>query len=175
MVIACLIAALAALRAHEKRWHGTAWLAVGALFAGLVYARVTALEETMRADLRAVLRAGGSYDDRRDLQNIVIALLLVMGAAIGSWLAYRAVRAARRRRDRAVVIAMGAGASLAALMILQLISLHWIDAVLYGPLKLNWFIDVGLALSVVAAALYYVRKVRAGALRPTAKRARSRR
>ncbi len=42
------------------------------------------------------------------------------------------------------------------LMMLRIISLHMIDRLLFGPLKLNWVFDIGSTLAVLAAALYYI-------------------
>jgi hypothetical protein len=44
-------------------------------------------------------------------------------------------------------------------MALRIASLHMIDALLYGPLKLNWVIDIGGSLVVLVAAIYYVQLV----------------
>jgi hypothetical protein len=43
---------------------------------------------------------------------------------------------------------------------LRVISLHAIDALLYGPIKLNWVIDLGTSLIVLSAAAYYTRYTR---------------
>ena len=50
-------------------------------------------------------------------------------------------------------------ASEAPVGMLRLISLSPVDALLYGPIKLNWIVDLGLGLSVVVSALAYVRIV----------------
>jgi hypothetical protein len=46
------------------------------------------------------------------------------------------------------------------LVILRVISLHMIDRLLFGPLKLNWIGDIGASLVVLGAAIYYMKLVR---------------
>jgi hypothetical protein len=43
------------------------------------------------------------------------------------------------------------------LLALRIVSLNAVDAVLFGPLKVNWITDIGASVFVIAAALYYVR------------------
>jgi hypothetical protein len=42
------------------------------------------------------------------------------------------------------------------LIILRLISLHALDQLLFGSLKLNWVGDLGAAAAVFGSALYYI-------------------
>jgi len=175
VMMICLVAGRSAARAQHRRWQSLAWIALGALFVCLAGARVFGIEEIARDAVRDALRSDGLYDDRRNLQSMVIAGLLVIGAGCGSWFGYRAVRTARRRRDAALAIALAGGVGMAMLLILRLVSLHWVDRALYGALKLNWFADIGLSCLVLLAASHYVYRARSAQLRQRAKRSRPRR
>ncbi|MEE4154638.1 MAG: hypothetical protein V2I27_10810 [Erythrobacter sp.] len=175
VVLVCLLAMTSSISGGQRRWHSLGWLMLGILFLGCAAARMLGLEEFLRDSLRDVLRTDGAYGSRRDLQSMLIAALLVLGATISCWLGYRSLRAARCRRDLIVMVALAAGGAMIALLMLRLISLHWIDVVLFGPLKINWFADLGLSCTVLAAAAYYIRRVRSAKLRPRASRSRARR
>ncbi len=45
------------------------------------------------------------------------------------------------------------------LIIVRLVSWHFIDGFLYGAFKLNWVIDLGTSWIVLASALYYIKVV----------------
>jgi len=162
VVIVCLLAMAAARPGAAPRWNRFAWAALAFLFAVLVLLRVFGIEEGARDVLREAMRAGGRYEDRREIQNIAAAIAFGGVAIAVTALAYRHRRAMwlRGRRNRAVSIALLASAALLFLMVLRLISFHAIDALLYGPIKLNWFVDIGASLTVAAAAVYYVHRMR---------------
>ena len=73
----------------------------------------------------------------------------------------RWARNLRGRRNVARLAGVLAAAAMVCLMALRIASLHMIDALLYGPSKLNWVIDIGVCLVVLVAAIYYVQLVRA--------------
>ncbi len=43
---------------------------------------------------------------------------------------------------------------------IRTVSFHALDRLLDGPLKLNWVGDIGATLTVIGAAVIYVRSVR---------------
>lgn len=158
---ACLWAASTAGRFRQLPAHRRTWMLVAALFALLMLARIFAVEEVLRDSLRSAMRASGNYRERRDLQAPIAAGLLVIGAGVGGFLVYRWVKTLRGRRNYMVFISMLAALAMVCLVVLRITSLHLIDALLYGALKLNWIIDTGASLAVIAAAVTYVRLVRA--------------
>ncbi len=163
VLIGAALAATTASTKHQPRWHFTSWAILVLLFCLLIASRLTGFEAEVSASIRDALRVSGEYDNRRSVQGPVVAgLLLVLSTAFGAVI-YRNAKRIRGRRNFAVIVAQTSGVALVVLVVLRVISLHMIDAALYGPLKLNWFIDLGSAVAILAAALVYTRLVR---LRP---------
>ncbi len=156
VVIACLIALARTRRIGHPVWHARSWAVLALLFIFLLSMRVTGIEETLRDSVRAVLRAEGAFEERRDFQRIVVGALFLIGAAGGFWLFYKASKGAKQRLDRVVQVAVGAGLVMGGLIALRLVSLHSIDRLLYGALKLNWVTDIGTSLTILGAGAYYV-------------------
>jgi len=156
----CILAATYSQRSQQARWHSSAWIALTLLFVLLLAMRVTGIEETIRDSARAVLRAEGAYQGRRDVQSIIAAIVALVGGCSAVWLAYRVSRGSQRRLDLVVKWAIGAGMAMVALLVARFISLHAIDRLLYGPLKLNWFADIGASLAVLGLAGYSVWLIR---------------
>lgn len=158
-VIVCIIAAGTAMRRRQQQWHLVAWALLALLFAGLAVLRFYGVEEALRNDMRFVLYLDGLYDERRSYQRPVAAVV-VTAIALGmlAWI-YTVFRRLQGRRNIAVMVACFSAFSMVGLVILRLISLSPVDALLYGPVKLNWIIDLGSSLAVLASAGYYVRLV----------------
>ena len=114
-------------------------------------------EDSFRQVMRRSLRADQAYESRRDFQRPMVAAAVVVFACLAMWMVSHVVRAAGSRRRIALACASLATLALAGLLILRLISLHQIDRLLYGPLKLNWLGDIGLSVTALAAAVYYIR------------------
>ena len=140
-----------------SRWHRSAWVVLAILFALLFAARITGLEEGVREALRTSLRHSGGYAGRRTVQAVSVGAVLLVGGVVAAVMATRLRATLRTRQDRAAGAAVAAGAALLALIALRIISLHAIDRLLYGPVKLNWFADLGTCFVVLIAAFYYVR------------------
>lgn len=130
-------------------------------FTTLLILRVFGIEDALREMLRDWMRDEGSYSGRREIQSMLIAGALPICGAVGFWLAYRATRNLRGRRNIALVAAIASSAAMVFLVMLRLVSLHAVDKALYGPLKLNWIVDTGSSIAVLIAAVIYVRMVRA--------------
>ncbi|OBV11221.1 hypothetical protein I603_1629 [Erythrobacter dokdonensis DSW-74] len=127
----------------------------------LIALRMLEVEEWLRSTLRASLRASGEYGQRRDLQAPLSAAIIAL-AGIGTLgLIYRKTRNLRGRRNVARLVSVIAALAIIFLIALRLASLHAMDALLYGPLKLNWVVDLGSSLVVMIAAIQYIRLVRA--------------
>lgn len=128
-----------------------------AFFAIMIAMRAFDWEDSFRQVMRRSLRADQAYESRRDFQRPMVAAAVVVFACLAMWMVSHVVRAAGSRRRIALACASLATLALAGLLILRIISLHQIDRLLYGPLKLNWLGDIGLSVTALAAAVYYIR------------------
>jgi cation transport ATPase len=159
VLLACLLAAFSAARYRQPPAHRVIWVGVAIVFVLLAVMRVTALEDIIRENLREMLRADQGYDQRRSIQRpLAVFVLFVVGTAL-AWALVHRWRAARGRRNMAVFIALAAISAMIVLVGLRIVSLHQIDGLLYGAVKLNWIIDIGASLTVLAAAGFYARLV----------------
>ena len=155
----CLLALVPAVRLRQARWHGLGWSAIALLFVLLGVMRVSGVEELLREVLRNLLRSQGAYDHRRELQGPIFAALLVTVAFLGGFWVYCTAQTISGRRNFATAIAIACGCVLIFLNLLRIVSLHSVDQLLYGPLKLNWFIDLGASAVVIVCGVYYWRVV----------------
>ena len=161
VTVASMAACGTASMLGQTSWNRNVWLALAVLFVVLIFLRGFGIEEMARAMLREAMRSDGSYNERSETQSIIASFILAGAAMAGGWWFYRATRKLRGRRNVAVMAALVAGAAMVFLVALRMISLHMIDKALFGALKLNWIIDIGASFVVLAAALYYVKLVRA--------------
>ena len=145
----------------QPRWNRRVWLGLAILFLILILLRGLGIEEWLRDAMRDALRSGGNYAERRSTQGVIASIVLVAVGAAGFWWLYRTTQKLRGRRNLATVVALASGSAMAFLLSLRLISLHMIDRLLYGPIKLNWVMDAGTTAIVLASAIYYVKLVRA--------------
>ncbi len=159
VVMAALAAAVLAKKRDEQLWHRASWLVLAGLFTLLLVSRVAGLEDLLREALRDLLRADAAYDRRQAIQRPVVASLVALALAAVGWGLYRTAKYRTGRRNLAVLAALAGGFALLFLAALRLISLHAIDGLLYGPLKLNWLADIGASSLVAGAAVYYVKVV----------------
>jgi hypothetical protein len=160
IVAACLAAGWTARRRHQPPRHVRIWIAVALVFALLIASRVLGIEEHLRDLLREGLRADHIYAERRAFQRPLAAAALVGGAMLAGFLLWRETRKVKGRRNSALLVAMSSAVTMLLLMVLRIISLHQVDSLLYGPLKLNWVIDLGSAALVLGSAVLYMRLVR---------------
>lgn len=160
VLVVCLAAAITARGSRQLSRHVWTWLLLALFFAALIPLRLLEVEEAVRDSLRAAMRAEGSYSERRDIQGPIVAAIILLTGAGALALLYRTTRNVRGRRNVARVAALVAALAMLFLMTLRMISLHAVDALLYGPVKLNWVIDLGASLTVLGAAMFYTRLVR---------------
>lgn len=160
VVLACLAAAFTARGSRQLHGHVWTWLLLALFFALLVALRLLDIEEIVRNGLREAMRADGSYGARRGFQTPIVAAILAIAGTGGLVLLYRLSRNVKGRRNKARTVAMVAALAMLFLMTLRMISLHAVDALLYGPIKINWLVDLGSSLTVMLGALYYVKIVR---------------
>jgi hypothetical protein len=160
VLLMCLAAAWTASSSRQMPKHVWTWLLLALFFAVLVVLRLFEVEDAVRGSLRTAMRARGSYDQRRAIQGPIVAAIILLAGATALVLLNRIARKVRGQRNLALAAALGAAFAMLVLIALRVISLHVIDAFLYGPLKLNWVIDLGTSLIVLSAAAYYTRLVR---------------
>ncbi len=151
---------LAAGWRSQVRWHRVAWGIIAALFVGFAVTRFYGLEDWVRGDLRMMLYADQTYEERRSFQKPLFAIVFMVAAAIVGGLIYFLARGVRGRRNIAALVAIGCTGGLVFLLALRLVSLHSVDALLYGRFKINWFADLGMTAAVWACAVRYCLVVR---------------
>lgn len=168
-IVACIVYALvsgcavwawrAARYKKQQAWHYQAWVLIACFFALLIISRLLGLEELLRSDLRETLQAQDLVANRRSIQGPIIAGALILFGAGAMIAAYFVSQRIAGRRNLAVVGAICACGVMIATIALRTISLHALDRLLNGPLKLNWVGDIGASLVVLGAAVVYVRIV----------------
>ncbi len=161
-LVACgaIYAGRTASALSQPPWHRQIWFGTAVFFLALIAWRLFAVEDLLRAEMREILRNASAYDARRDFQSAIVAIILSFLAVVAFSALYHNRWALRGRRNAvSVAVVIGCGALL-MLIVLRLVSFHWIDALLHGALKLNWFADLGISLGIVLGSLYYVKLVR---------------
>jgi hypothetical protein len=159
VLAACLLAAATAGRQRQPFAHQRTWVLVGLAFGAFALMRIAGFEEILRNLLRSELRLEGGYDQRRALQRPLAFGVIVVVSGLFAWGLWHQWRAAQGRRNMALFVAFAAFTTMVMLLGLRIVSLHQIDVLLYGPAKLNWVIDIGASLTVLAAAGFYIRLV----------------
>jgi succinate dehydrogenase hydrophobic anchor subunit len=144
---------------RQQAWHSNTWVLIVAFFLLLIASRLLGLEELIRAELRDVLKAQNLNEDRRTLQGPVIAAVIIVFAASGMLAIYWIAQRLSGRRNIAVAVAIGACGVMSITIAMRTVSLHSLDRLLNGPLKLNWVGDIGASLAVLIAAIIYARIV----------------
>lgn len=160
VAVACLGAAIIAMRFRQVTRHSLTWLLIALLFGVLIVLRLVDAEEWLRSTLRASMRESGSYADRRAVQAPLVAAILLVAGTFTLALLYRLTRNLKGRRNVAMLVAVLATLAITFLIVLRMASLHAIDSLLFGPIKLNWVIDIGASLAVMVAAVTYMNLVR---------------
>ncbi|TIX48984.1 hypothetical protein [Alteraurantiacibacter aquimixticola] len=159
VALTCLGAAALAAVQHMPKPDRVLWAVIAIAFALLIVIRLEGVEESLRQWLRGLSRTEGWYANRRQFQ-MPLALVTVLLAAAAGWLAWHRLRITNSRSRRAVWVAAMATLGYLPLYALRIVSLHLTDVLLYyGPVKVNWVVDGGLALVVAASAFYYGRRV----------------
>ncbi len=150
----CLGAGFRDLRAGANERVIFAWwgLAIGAL--GIATGHLWNLGGGVAESGRDVFRFEGIYGSRRPFQAALVVLLLAGGLLL-SPIVLRRVRTSLGDRFILPFVALG---GLAAFLVVRTISLHAIDAVLYGKQVLGWhpgslFEAAGLAAFAVVAVI----------------------
>ena len=144
-------AAAACLRVSLRRGRSAAlWETLAALHAAWALEIVLNLRYRFRAAILPLLQDRGLYGSRTAWQGAAIVVALLIGAALAAW-AWR-----RHRGDGAALGAIAGTALALMLLVVETISLHRVDAVMYaevGPLVLLAWAWIGAAAIVIASAL----------------------
>lgn len=152
---AAFLALNRATSSDQRAWHMGAWGAIGVLFMILAVLRIVGAEDILRGELRVMLSTEIDYEQRGVIQKPLAVLILLAAAASISGIGYALARGIRGRRNVATLGAIACGGGMICLLALRLVSLHATDALLFGPLKLNWFLDIGMSLATLGLALRY--------------------
>lgn len=160
VAVACFIAAATARRFWQVPGHGRTWLLLALFFGVLIALRLVNAEDWLRAVLRDYFRESGYYAERRSFQAPLVAVILAIAGVGAMLLLPQWARNLQGCQDVARIAGVYAACAMVCLIALRLASLHMVDALLYGPVKLNWVIDVGASLVVLFAAISYVVRAR---------------
>lgn len=160
VALMCGAAAFQSIRNKQSAVRSAIWFSFGVLFIVLIAMRLLETEDALREIIREMSRQSKNYGDRRTLQEPVTAALIALFGVAAFAFVYHAARTTRSRRERAIIAALAGSSAMLVLIFLRLISLHFVDELLYGALKLNWVLDVGTSVLVGAAAAYYIRALR---------------
>lgn len=131
------------------------WMMIACLFGFLIVMRVFVLDDLIREALREYLGNRDAYADRRSLQFPLAIMALLAGLGVLGVSAHRLWLASSTRR-RMVWIGRIAAMAMVTLVVLRLISLGPIDYVLDGPLRVNWWLDLGSSFVSGTAAWRYL-------------------
>lgn len=156
----CLAAAITAARSRQPAAHWRMWSAIALVFALLAAMRFIGFEEVVRDAFRDLLRVEGAYTERRSLQRPLSAAVIFGISGLFVWGLWRQSRGVQGRRNLALLVAQASTVGMVMLAGLRIVSLHELDALLYGPLKLNWIADMGASVITAVAAVTYIRLVR---------------
>ena len=143
-------AAAACLRVSLRRGRSAAlWGTLAALHAAWALEILLNLRYRFRTAILPLLQERGWYGSRTVWQTEAIVAALLIGTALAAWVA-------RRHRDDGAALAAIAGTALALmLLVVETISLHRVDALMYaqaGPLVLLAWAWIGAAAIVIASA-----------------------
>lgn len=158
-VVACFGAAIHGRLSKAPGFN--AWTAISMALIVLGAFRLFNGEDFVRNFLRESVRRAGHYDDRTPFQMAALVIAIVLAVAL-IWLAWRYwPRARSGRMNQAVAVARLSLLAFLPLYSVRIISLHATDALLYaGPIRLNWVLELGLLVTILAAAVTYQRTAR---------------
>lgn len=153
--VCCLFAAQSARAADKPATQIANWLAIAALFVGLMALRGLLIEDWIEHTVRQLIRDTGGYNGRRRYQ-VAIALFMSGLVLVVALAGYRSFVRLRSRNDTILFVANAACAAMMGLVALRLLSLHAIDRILYD-FRVNWMVDIGTTMVVGACAVAFAR------------------
>lgn len=162
-------AAISAWRLSERPDDRLRWGFVAAFFLILAILRGTGLEAAATSAMREALTQDGLYARRRDVQRPLAALAVVLISGVLALFYLKRPRSSGRRgvgqREWPRFWAMVGVVLMCGVVVMRLISFHELDRYLYGPVRMNWVLDIGSSAVVVLAALRF-RQVSGKAVSP---------
>lgn len=147
--LAALAAAAAFVAERHDRLAKNTWAGIAALHAILASEVLVMLRHRVEGGVGDWLRTAGGYSERRPGQSVLI--LVIIGVAI-----FVARHVVRRAADRRLAVALGSTMTLVTLFVVESISLHQIDSVLYrpvGPLLTVGWLWIACALVTIMVAV----------------------
>ena len=152
-------AAIAASRVSEKDRDRKHWALIAGFFVLLAVLRGSGLEVAFTSAIRHNLMQDGLYENRRELQRPLAALAVVL---ISATLAFFFVKRPKRhgrapvsKRAWARFWALIGVTLMCGVVLMRLISFHELDRYLYGPVRMNWVLDIGSSALIAFAALRF--------------------
>ena len=142
-----------------------------AAFAAMACIRMLGAEEIARSMLRSQLVLAGEYDARWSLQSMLAAALGIAVVALFAAFLWRKLRQRQTGRTRLLLVAQLALLGFVPLVAMRVLSWHQLDRLLYaGPVRLNWLLELALALLPTIMAALYIRRVRLRGTYPPGRR-----
>lgn len=154
----CLFAVQNARNYHASAMQTANWLAIAAVFVGLIALRGFLIEDWIEQTIRQLIRDTGGYNERRRYQA-VIAIVMSGLALVVLFVGYRSFVRVRCRSDMILFFANAACVAMIGLIAFRMLSLHAVDRVLYD-FKVNWVIDIGTTIVVAGCAVVFARSVK---------------
>lgn len=158
-IVLCIAAARTAVRHRGPVSHTALWSGLATLYVLMIVSCLVDFEERWHASVRHLMNAGYGEGVRLFWQPLVAVLAIGFAASAAFLLMRRATPAMPANARRGLRLAEMAGSAFVLLVALRLISLHAIDAVLYGGPHINRVIDPGLTLLVAVGAWLFVKGV----------------
>lgn len=175
--IACLLylgvsaTALAAWRVSDRRDDRVRWAMTAGFFLIIALLRGSGAETAVTTAIRESLLQDGLYEHRRDVQRPLAALAVVLiSSALGLFYVKRPKSLGRKPpspRSWPRFWAMVGITLMCGVVLMRLISFHDLDRYLYGPVRMNWILDIGSSALVALSALHF-RRISGGGAIPAA-------
>lgn len=154
--LACLGAAFSGVSQRQPAAHVRVWVLSSLLFFAVLASRAFGIEDTLRQEFRFAMRVNEAYEFRREVQRPIASVVIMVFSSVAFLAVYRFARGGSGKRNLAVSFAGISALVMLGLVAVRVVSLHQIDEMLYGTLKLNWVTDFGASIAVLGSALYYV-------------------
>ena len=155
LYLCVIVATIGAARSADKSRDRLRWRLAAVFFAMALILRGTGLEAWLTQSMRESLFADGLYARRQDFQRPLAALAVVAISACLFFFYTKRPKVRGRSREWYRFWAMIGITLMAGLVGLRLISFHELDRALYGPIRLNWILDIGSSFLVIWAAVRF--------------------
>lgn len=163
-VVYLFVSAACALAARHSRTSQSRffWIFVAIFFSALAVVRGTGIEAYVTDGLRHWLYAEGAYEDRRDIQRPLAAGAVVGISGILFLLYLKRPSPRAGLREWSKFWGVVGTIMMCGVIAMRLISFHDLDRLLYGPVRMNWILDIGSSAIVTWAALRFRKAINSG-------------